>query len=210
MNASMPMSGILCVVASLAMVAMAAQRGERNATESSRAEEPIGTLVFSGGYETDPGGRPVTLIAGALGVPDEVFREAFRGVRPARGGRPTPDQVRKNKAVLLGALAKYGVTNERLDAVSDHYRYRPERGERWPTTPAKGYAKIENGKITGFVITYGGSGYNSPPSVSIVGMPGATARVKLTFSKDFKKNGAVADVTLLHADTNRLNRPTSK
>jgi hypothetical protein len=33
-------------------------------------------------------------------------------------------------------------------------------------------------------------------------MPGVTAKAKLTFSRDFKANGAVAEVTLVKRDTN--------
>lgn len=42
-------------------------------------------VVFSGGHETVgvDHGRPVVLIAAALGVKDEVFREAFSHVHPA-------------------------------------------------------------------------------------------------------------------------------
>ena len=48
-------------------------------------------VVFSGGHETDgrDGGRPVILIAAALKVKPEVFRAAFSGVHPARGGGPS-------------------------------------------------------------------------------------------------------------------------
>ena len=116
---------------------------------------------------------------------------------PPGEARHRPEQVRKNKSALLRVLAKHGVSNERLDEVSDYYRYNPRRGERWTTRPAKGYARIEDGKITGFVITTGGSGYNSPPRVSVEGMPGITARATLAFSKDFKANGRVAAVTLV-------------
>src|SRR5436190_8396245 len=86
-------------------------------------------VTFSGGHDTDPQdrGRPVVLVAAALGVKPEVFREAFRGVTPARGGKPTPEQARSNKEALLKVLKPYGITNERLDEVSDYYRYRPER-----------------------------------------------------------------------------------
>ena len=46
-------------------------------------------IKFSGGHETDrrDGGRPVVLVAAGLGVSPELFREAFRGVTPARADR---------------------------------------------------------------------------------------------------------------------------
>jgi hypothetical protein len=58
-------------------------------------EPPAGVtkvpVVFSGGHDTVvvDRGRPVVLIAAALGVPDEVFREAFSHVRPASGWQGT-------------------------------------------------------------------------------------------------------------------------
>lgn len=53
-------------------------------------------IKFSGGHETDrrDGGRPVVLVAAGLGVSPELFREAFRGVTPARGGPPSRAQAR--------------------------------------------------------------------------------------------------------------------
>ena len=109
-------------------------------------------LVFTGGYDTDPRdrGRPVVLVANGLGVTPEVFRDAFSGVHPAgpNSGGPTPDEARANKRVLLDKLAKYGVTNDRLDEVSNYYRYRRSDGELWKHRAATGYAIIENGKIT--------------------------------------------------------------
>ena len=154
-------------------------------------------LVFQGGHDTDPRdrGRPVVLIAGALGVPPEVFREAFTHVRPAPGGtRPDPEQVQRNKEALLQALAPYGVTNERLDEVSNYYRYRPQDGEMWPTQDAAGYATVKNGKITGFVITQGGSGYSSAPSISVPGLKEGTVESQLAFNQEFAQNGAVPSV----------------
>jgi hypothetical protein len=97
----------------------------------------------------------------------------------------------------MDALGKYNVTNRRLDTVSNYYRYVRRRGELWPTKAAKGYAVVENGKITSFVITNGGSGYSSPPTVSIPKMGRVSAKVELSFSKTFEKNGAVSAVTLL-------------
>ena len=122
-------------------------------------------VKFSGGHETDPrdGGRPVVLVAAALGVEPEVFREAFSGVTPARGGPPSPQEARCNKAALMKVLRPHGVTNERLDQVSDYYRYRPQRGELWPTTPAEAHAVVENGKVKQVVVTSPGSGTARPP-----------------------------------------------
>jgi len=123
-------------------------------------------VTFSGGHETDPRdrGRPVVLIAAALGVPAQVFRDAFSHVRPAPAGtRPSGQQVRKNKESLLTTLGPYGVTNDRLDEVSNYYRYVRSRGEMWPTKPAAAYAEVEQGKIVRFVIIKAGAGYSSPP-----------------------------------------------
>jgi hypothetical protein len=80
-------------------------------------------VTFSGGHETDPKdhGRPVVLVAAALEVKPEVFREAFSGVTPARGGKPSQEEARRNKAALMKVLKPHGVTNERLDEVSNYY-----------------------------------------------------------------------------------------
>lgn len=54
-------------------------------------------VTFTGGHETDPKdrGRPVVLVAAGLGVKPEVFREAFSGVTPSRGGPPSPALARR-------------------------------------------------------------------------------------------------------------------
>ena len=156
-------------------------------------------LVFSGGHDTVPEdrGRPVILVAGALGVPPQVFRDAFRQVRPARAGtEPEPGQVRQNKAALMAALRPYGVTNERLDTVSNYYRYVRSRNESWPAKPAVGYAVVQNGAVLAYVITSGGSGYSSPPQVSISGLPGAFGTAQIAFGPVFEKNGSVTSVSV--------------
>jgi hypothetical protein len=152
-------------------------------------------ITFTGGHETDrrDGGRPVALVAGALGVPTEVFREAFSHVTPARGRAPEPGQVHMNKRALLDALGKYGITNDRLDEVSDYYRYQPERRQMWPVRSAKGYATVEKGKVISITITDAGSGYTSTPTATFEGMNVKTT-VKLAFSKRFEANGSVASV----------------
>jgi hypothetical protein len=155
-------------------------------------------VVFSGGHDTDPRdhGRPVVLVAAGLGVTPEVFRDAFSRVQPAPAGRePDPAQVRRNKEALLGALAKYGVTNDLLDRVSNQYRYNPGRGELWPVKEASAYAIVRNGKVVRVVVTAGGSGYSSPPSISVKGVR-LQATVKLAFGKDLANNGSIASIAL--------------
>ena len=154
-------------------------------------------VVVSGGHETDPRdhGRPVVLIAGALGVSPEVFREAFSHVKPAPAGtEPDPAQVRQNKSALMSALGKYGITNERLDTVSNYYRYNGRRGEMWPTRPAAAMALVANGAVTGFEISNPGSGYSSPPQISVPGAVTSPARAELTFGPKFETNGAVKQI----------------
>src|SRR5438552_17072723 len=168
------------------------------ANQPGEAKVPV---TFSGGHaigEKDFG-RPVVLIAAALEVKPEVFRNAFSGVTPAKGRKPSPDEARKNKAALLKVLAPHGVTNERLDEVSDYYRFRPDRGELWPTTAAKAHAIVEGGKIREIVVTNPGSGYCSPPEVKVEGFEGVEFKVTLGFSKELKKNGAIEAVEILSA-----------
>jgi hypothetical protein len=139
----------------------------------------------------------VVLIAAALGVPSDVFRSAFRGVRPAAGGRaPEPGQVHENKAVLLGALGRYGVTNERLDRVSDYYRYPPGRGQMWRHRAAAGYATVRDGAITGFTLTDAGSGYTSAPTVTVPGFERVAVRATVAYGTDMERNGSVSGLSL--------------
>lgn len=161
--------------------------------------EPAGTTArvnFSGGHDTDPrdGGRPVVLIAAALGVSPEVFREAFSGVTPARDGKPSKELAQRNKEALMKVLEPHGVTNERLDTVSDYYRYQPQRGELWKTTPARAYAVLEQGKVKRIVVSTPGSGYSAPPRATIEGMEVVELKVTIEFSKDMRKNGSVTSI----------------
>jgi hypothetical protein len=154
-------------------------------------------VVFSGGHETDPRdhGRPVVLIAGALGVPPEVFRDAFSRVHPANPQKgPSLAEAQANKAALLGTLGKYGVTNERLDQVSDYYRYDASRNELCPTQAAVAYAMVQNGKIVGYEIVNAGSGYSSNPDITV---PGFTSHsvAQLAYGKSFEKNGSIRSIS---------------
>lgn len=65
---------------------------------------------FSAGHDTEAKdrGRPVVLIAAALGVEPEVFRESFSGVKPARDGKPTKEEAEQNKETLMRVLKPHG------------------------------------------------------------------------------------------------------
>lgn len=164
------------------------------------------SVVFIGGYETDPQdrGRPVVLIAAALGVPGEVFRAAFRNVRPAPAGQePDPAQVRRNKDALLSALSPYGVTSERLDTVSNYYRYNGRRGELWRHRDAAAYATVRDGKVIGLTVTDPGSGYSSTPTVTLQGREQIGIRVAVVYGTDFEKNGSIKELSLAAAGNAR-------
>jgi hypothetical protein len=168
-------------------------------TSSSAATQSRVTVTFTGGHDTDPrdGGRPVVLIAAALGVPTDVFRTAFSGVTPAGAGEdPGAEQVSRNKAALLAVLAPYGVTNARLDEVSDYYRYNGSAGESWPTRSATAVATVVAGKVTALTVTDGGAGYTSAPTVSVAGAQSVTAVAELRFGAVLRTNGSVTAVRL--------------
>lgn len=158
-------------------------------------------VTLTGGHDTDKrdGGRPVALIAAALGVPDEVFRDAFSHVRPAKGGGPTGDEARKNKHELLSRLEKHGVTNDRLDEVSNFYRYRPQNDELWKHKDAVVFATVRDGKVVGFRVAESGYGYSSSPTLSFEGTPkisfSGVPKVTLLFDKDLTKNGSIKSVS---------------
>jgi hypothetical protein len=164
--------------------------------QASGTGETKAPVTFSGGHETDPKdrGRPVVLIAAALGVKTEVFREAFNGVKPAKDGKPSKEEAERNKETLMKVLKPHGVTNERLDEVSDYYRYKPGKGNLWKTTPAKAYAVLEDGKVKRVVVTDPGSGYSSAPKATVQGMENLGLKVTIQFNKEFKKNGSISSI----------------
>jgi hypothetical protein len=165
-------------------------------------------VTFSGGHETDPRdhGRPAVLVAAALNVKPEVFRKALSGVTPARGRRPTGEEQRRNKDALMKVLGPLKVTNDRLDEVSNFYRYRPEKGEMWPTTPAKAYAVVEDGKISKIVVTEPGAGYSSPPKAMVKGLEKVRLESKVKFETDLKKNGGIASVDIVSENRENTKR----
>lgn len=166
------------------------------ATPATQPDEKVVTIT--GGHDTDAGdrGRPVVLVAAGLDVPPEVFRKAFSKVKPAGPERgPTEDEARRNKDALLGELSKYGVTNDRLDEVSNYYRYRRESGEIWKHREAKVMAILRDGQVSGFRIDDPGAGYSSPPILSM-GTKQLKAIVTLHFITDLSKNGSIEKIEL--------------
>lgn len=158
------------------------------------------SVVISGGLTTDPQdkGRPVVLIAAALGVPTEVFREAFSGVTPSGlDSQPSHELAQRNKAALMKVLGPYGITNERLDEVSNFYRYNGNRTATWQKTSAIATAIVTDGVVTGITIKNPGAGYSSTPTVTITGPTGTiTAKAMVAFTQDFKTNGSITSITL--------------
>ena len=75
------------------------------ATGTVPAAEKQVPLAFSGGHQIGKNdfGRPVPLIAATLGVKPDEFRKAFSGVTPAKGGKPTGEEARRNKEALKPA-----------------------------------------------------------------------------------------------------------
>ncbi|MFC5407625.1 hypothetical protein [Cohnella soli] len=178
----------------------AGNAGNNTSTNTSETVQGAYTVLISGGFETDPQdhGRPVVLIASALGVPTEVFRKAFSGVTPAGLDRgPTVEEAQSNKAALMKVLSPYGITNDRLDEVSNYYRYNGKNGGIWKRTLATATPIIKDGVVTGVTVTNPGSGYSSTPTVTIKGPNGiVTAKATVVFTKDFKTNGSISSITL--------------
>ena len=187
--------------------------GRQSATPTSQpapmktVKLPDGSLqvpvTFTGGYQTDPrdGGRPIVLIAAALGVPSDVFRTAFSGVTPAHGAEPEEGQVRKNKAALLKVLTPYGVDDDHLNSVSNYYRYASFKGEMWRNRPAFATAHVVDGVVKDFKIIDAGAGYSSTPAVSIAGMENVKAEVTLTYGTDFKTNGSIKEIVVIKTNS---------
>ena len=47
---------------------------------------------------------------------------------------------------------------------------------------ATAYALVKDGKITKFVVTNGGSGYTSSPTITVPSIPGAAGKAKLSLA----------------------------
>jgi hypothetical protein len=171
------------------------------AGETARSAETKVAVTISGGHDIDRKdfGRPIVLIAAALEVKPEEFRKAFSGVTPAKEGKPSDDEARRNKEALMKVLKPLGVTDERLNEVSNYYRYRPQNGELWTNTPAKAHAIVEDGKIKKIVVAEPGSGYSSTPKVVVEGIEKLEFKIIVHFEKDLKKNGGIKSIEVAAA-----------
>jgi hypothetical protein len=164
-------------------------------------------VVFDGGHDTDRAdhGRPVALIAAALKVPDAVFRETFTHVRPAgpASNGPTDAEARQNKAALLAGLSPYGVTDDRLNEVSNYYRYmRRNPGDLWQHRDATAFAVVNaQTKILRFDLVDAGAGYTTAPNARVDGLPDLAVTVKLVFGTDLATNGSIQSLAVAGATT---------
>jgi len=171
-------------------------------TSSTATDETQIPAVITDGHAIDrrDHGRPVILVAAALGVSPAVFRDAFSRVKPAPAGeQPDPSQVQLNKQALLDTLEPYGITNDRLDEVSNFYRYNGRNGGLWHHTPATVTANLHHGVVTRFTIVNPGAGYTTAPTITVPGQPGLKIIATLSFSPDVALNGSLKEVRLADA-----------
>ncbi len=164
---------------------------------ATQPAETTAQITITAGHDTvgQDRGRPIILIAAALGVPPETFRTAFSKVHPANTNvGPTRAEAQQNKHALLAVLAPLGITNERLDEVSNYYRYNRPAGDLWKHTEATAIANIQNGKVISITITNPGAGYSSPPELSLPNFPNLKLTPTLTYTKDLKTNGNLAKI----------------
>jgi hypothetical protein len=97
----------------------------------------------------------------------------------------------------MKVLAPYGITNERLDEVSNYYRYNGAKGEVWARTLATATATVTAGVVTGVTITNPGAGYSSIPTITVTGPNGTvTATATIAYTTDFTTNGSISAITI--------------
>jgi hypothetical protein len=116
--------------------------------------------------------------------------------------------VRRNKEALLSSLARYGVTNDRLDEVSNYYRYRRETGELWRHVDAEGFAMVAGGKIVSITITNPGAGYSSAPKVSVQAGLTEYPLAIVSYGKDLASNGSISKIVTSPIGDDNHNLPT--
>jgi hypothetical protein len=159
-------------------------------------------LKIEKGHDTDSRdhGRPVALIAAALKVPEDVFRKTFSHVHPAGpgSGGPTDAEARQNKAALMAGLSPYGVTDDRINEVSNYYRYmRKNHDDLWKHREAVAFVVVNaDDKVVRFDIVDAGAGYTTPPTVTIPDQRDVKITAKLLFGTDLPTNGSIESLTV--------------
>jgi len=159
-------------------------------------------VQFSGGHRTEAqdNGHPVALIAPALGVTPAVFREAFFQFEPD-AEESDAEAWKKHKSEMMSILGEHGVSDQQLDTVMNYYRGPRAQGGIWPTNVAVAWAIVDDGKITGFEIVNGGSGYTSSPTVAIAGFDSSSFEAVLSFGKQLDENGSISEIRTLGPDS---------
>jgi hypothetical protein len=97
----------------------------------------------------------------------------------------------------MDALGKHGITNERLDEVSNYYRYQPQSGELWTHTPATASATIRDGKVVSLEITDPGAGYMTAPTAVVAGHVAVKVKATIEFTKDLRTNVRLTSLTVV-------------
>lgn len=167
-----------------------------SATATATPSTDATTVTLTGGFVTKSTdyGRPVALIAAALGVTEDAFRTAFSGVTPSTSGAPDAALAQQNKAALLAVLEPLGITNDQLDTVSNYYRFKGTSGKIWTHTRATAVAVLTDGVITSITVTNAGSGYNSAPTITL--SDGRTATATLSYGTTLATNGSITAITI--------------
>ncbi len=94
----------------------------------------------------------------------------------------------------MKSLGTQGVSNDRLDEVSDYYRFQPQSGKIWTHKPAKAHALIVDGKIERIVVTDPGHGYCSAPKIVVLAMRKRSLKSSSSSRRISKRMGAIKEI----------------
>jgi hypothetical protein len=65
--------------------------------------------------------------------------------------------------------------------------------------PAEAKSIVKDGAVIAFEVVRGGSGYSSPPTVTVPGIKTGEVKVTLSYGKDLEKNVSVSAIALAAA-----------
>ena len=114
MSPSAQIGGALCLLTSLVAVGLAAKQDKQEMETIADVEQPMfadgdgaagsntndsrASLVFSGGYDTDPGGRPMALLPGHSASRPMCFAKRFAAfVPPGEERHPNQSKSARTK-----------------------------------------------------------------------------------------------------------------